>query len=646
MASPGSSEIFLDTSLNDILAAISRSIRNDIKHLSALAESENELNAMAAELAERYEELNLVYAADNNNLQSLQSQDSLRHLVSSCTEYLNVGMSALIIPEKSITLYDFNTDGKTKIPVKLIKNLSKDYYRNLQKTKQTVVINSVQEAIKYKLLDEIPHKLIVTPVQTAEQDVIGMLVIVNNNWKEDFTNSDRNLLHVMSKKVSRVIQATYDGLTGLLNKHSFEQNLKDTLYIVKTQGVEHALLNIDLDRLSVINDVSGSEAGDELLRILARTFNDTVRSRDIVARLDGDKFGVLLESCPLETAAVVAKNICNEIAGLSFEWNDEKYDTSVSIGAVPITPETESVAMILGASEMACNAAKERGVGQIVIYEQNDIDLLRRRDEIKWVTRIQNALRKGRFELYCQQIQSFKQKDDTHYEILLRMIDDQSELVYPNQFLPAAEHFHLMPDLDRWVIQSTIDLMLAHLKYQKASPCKVAINLSGQTICDEGFQEYICNHVRRLGEYSKFLSFEITESAAVDNLHQAGKLIDVLKNEGCKFALDDFGTGLSSFAYLKNLDVDFLKIDGSFVRAMVGDPVARTMVSAINQVGQAMGLHTIAEYAENDQILALLNEIGVDYAQGYGLSKPLPFQKLLQDLNKTMHDSAGCRGAK
>jgi diguanylate cyclase (GGDEF)-like protein len=343
-------------------------MRNEITHLSALVDSENELNAMASELAERYEELNLVYETDNNRLQSLQGQESLRHLVNSCTEFLNVGMSALIIPEKKINFYDFSADDKTKIPVKMIKTLSRDYYHVLQKTKQTLVINSVQEAINSEIFFDIPHKIIVTPVQTTDDEVIGMLVIVNNNWKEDFTNSDRNLLHVMSKKVSRVIQTTYDNLTGLLNKHSFEQSLKETLYKVKAQGAEHALLNIDLDRLSVINDVSGSEAGDDLLRQLARTLNNTVRSRDIVARLDGDKFAVLLESCPLETAAVVAKNICKEVAGLFFEWDADKYDTSVCIGAVPITPETESVAMILGASEMACIAAKERGVGQIVIY--------------------------------------------------------------------------------------------------------------------------------------------------------------------------------------------------------------------------------------------------------------------------------------
>ncbi|MCU7935391.1 MAG: EAL domain-containing protein [Candidatus Thiodiazotropha sp. (ex Dulcina madagascariensis)] len=646
MAATEYSQTPLALSMNDVLNAISKSIRNEIELQAALAASESELNAMADELTERYEELNLVYEADNSTLQSLQSQESLRHLVNSCTEFLNVGMTALIIPDKNITIYDFNDDDPTQTTANLIDNLRSDCYYGLQTHKQTIVINSIQDSVKYKVFCEIPQKLIITPVQTGEEEVIGMLIIINNNWKADFSNSDRNLLRVMSKKVSKVIQTTYDDLTGLINKHSFEYNLKDALSQAHAQGFIHALLNIDLDRLGVINDISGHEAGDKLLRMVAQTVCKMVRSRDIVARLGGDEFGVLLESCPMETAEMVAKNISKEIANLSFEWQDEKYDAGVCIGVVPITPESESVAMILSSSEMARNTAKERGRSQIVIYEQNDIDLLRRRNEIKWVTRIQSALRDGRFQLHSQLIEDFKAENDTHYEILLRMIDDKGKLVFPGQFIPAAEHYHLMPELDRWVIKTAIDYLLANINDQQSPPCKVAINLSGQSLCEEGFQEYLCHHVHRLGKHCRILCFEITESAAIANLQQAGELISTLKNEGCSFSLDDFGTGLSSFAYLQTLDVDFLKIDGSFVSKMVDDPVAKTMVSAINQVGQAMGLRTIAEYVENDAIIAQLKQIGVDYGQGFALAKPKPFQRQLQDLTDRSQAAVSCGGSK
>jgi diguanylate cyclase (GGDEF)-like protein len=618
----------------DIIDTIAKSLQTEMELKAALADSESELNAMAAELTERYEELNLVYEADNSVLRGLQSQESLRQLVNNCTEYLNVGMTALSIPDKNITIYDFNDSDHIQHPTSLVGNIMSDCYSALMAHKQTIVINTIQTSLKHNILCEIPQKMIITPILTGEEEVNGTLIIVNNNWKADFTNSDRNLLLVMAKKVSKVIQDTYDDLTGLINKHSFEYNLKDAFSDVHSQGLEHALLNIDIDRLGVINETSCTEAGDMLLRVVASTITNMVRSRDVVARLGGDEFGVLLESCPMETASNVAKNLSQEVADLSYEWQGKQYDISVSIGVVPINAESDSVATILSNSEMARNAAKERGVSQIVIYEQDDIDLLRRRDEIKWVTRIQSALRDGRFQLHSQLIKSFKTDTDDHYEILIRMIDDNGGLVFPDQFLPAAEHFHLMPELDRWVVKHAIDELLNSDAQHRAPPCRLAINLSGQSLCEEGFQEFLHNQVNRMGEFSSMLGFEITESAAIDNIMQARVLIDILKQEGCSFALDDFGTGLSSFAYLQNLDVDYLKIDGSFVRNIAQDPIARTMVSAINQVGQAMGLHTIAEYVENDLIITQLKQIGIDYGQGYGLGRPKPFQQLLSDLSE------------
>jgi diguanylate cyclase (GGDEF)-like protein len=624
----------LETTTNEIINAVARSIQTEIELKFTLATTESELNAMAAELTERYEELNLIYEADNNALRGVQSQESLRQLVNNCTEYLNVGMTALIIPDKNITIYDFNEDNHIQNLSSLIKNILCDCFDRIKIQKQTIVINTIQNAIKYKVSCEVPQKLILTPVQSGEEEVIGILIIINNNWKVDFTNSDRNLLQVMAKKVSKVIHDTYDDLTGLINKHSFEFNLKDAFSQVHSQGLEHALLNIDLDRFGVINETAGIEAGNELLRKVSRTVCNMVRSRDIVARLGGDEFGVLLESCPMQTAAAVAGNIRKEINGLAFEWEGKQYTTSVCVGVVPINTESDSIATILSTSEIARSAAKERGVNQIVVYEQNDIDLLRRRDEIKWVTRIQSALRDSRFQLHSQLIKGFKKACDDHYEILLRMIDDDGNLVFPDQFLPAAEHFHLMPELDRWIIKNTIDNLLANTDYRQPPPCKVAINLSGQSLCNEGFQNFLRKQVRRLGEHRHMLGFEITESAAIANLMQASELIDLLKSDGCSFALDDFGTGLSSFAYLQNLDVDYLKIDGSFVRKIVEDPVAKTMVSAINQVGQAMGLQTIAEYAENDLIITQLKQIGIDFGQGYGIDKPKSFQLRLEELTQ------------
>ncbi len=275
------------------------------------------------------------------------------------------------------------------------------------------------------------------------------------------------------------------------------------------------------------------------------------------------------------------------------------------------------------------------------IFEQNDLDLQRRREEIQWVGHVQAALREDRFQLYAQLIQNLAGRaDDSHYEILLRMLDEKGELVAPGLFMPAAERYQLMPGIDRWVIRRTFDELLNSDQMLRGMPVNLSINLSGQSLSDEGFSEFAIEQLERLGEHKQSITFEITESAAIANLAEANQFISRIKAMGCRFSLDDFGTGLSSFAYLQNMAVDFLKIDGSFVRRMDTDTISETMVSAINQVGHAMGLMTIAEYVENKEIIQRLKKIGVDYGQGYALGKPKPFQHCLGEFSSTQISSS------
>lgn len=618
--------------LNDALYTLANGMQTELSLQQELALRDEELSTMADELTERYEELNLVYAADKQVHEFSHGQDSLQRLVANCTEFLNVGMTALIIPEKHIDIHDFNQVDPIPNPSTLLASLRKDIFSRLQVQGRSMVINSISEAVSYQVFSETPHKLIISPVVTGEQAVIGMLVIINHVRRADFTNSDRNLLDVMAKKVLKIIQANFDDLTGLQNDHSFEWSLAEALSTAHSQGTQHAILNFDLDGTKVINDVSGRKAGDALINLVGKTISRRVRGHDVVARIGGDEFGVLLENCPLDTASKLAENIGREIKKLSFEWEGDKHEIGACIGVAPITSESESVAVILSSVEVARNAAKERGRNQIRVYQQNDIDLLRRRDEMKWIGRVQAALREDRFKLFSQLIGSLKPGLESHYEILLRMNDEQGELVFPGQFMPAAEHYNLMPGIDRWVIEQTISQLLEASDPQQEPPCHVAINLSGQSLCDSGFQEFVCAQLERLGQYANHICFEITESAAIANLQEASLLISTVKETGVKFSLDDFGTGLSSFAYLQNLEVDYLKIDGSFVRKIETDSIAQTMVSAINQVGHAMGLHTVAEYVENEAILLRLRELGVDYAQGYCLAKPGLFQLQLEEI--------------
>ncbi len=496
-----------------------------------------------------------------------------------------------------------------------------------------MVINSPQDVIQNQLTSSLPCKLLLSPVEGGNGDVIGMLAIINSNRRRDFSNSDRNLLGVMSKKVTKIVQANYDSLTGLENTHSFESSVAELLAKSRSRGVKHAILNVDIDRIGVINDICGREAGDAAIRLVAESIVKTVRTEDTVARLSGDEFGVLLENCPLETAERLAGRISQEIALLDFTWEESTHEVSVCIGVAPITVQSESAAVILSSVEVARNAAKERGKNRIQVYEQDDTDLQRRRDEMQWVGRIQSALRESRFLLYGQLIQGLDvQNGEQHYEVLLRMLDDQGKLIPPMEFLPAAERYHLMVSIDRWVVQQAIDQMLSMAGDVQTFPCNLSINLSGQSMSDEAFADFVCEQLKRLGSYAGLICFEVTESAAIANLDDAKRFMAKIKSQGCKFSLDDFGTGLSSFAYLRNLNVDYLKIDGSFVRKIDVDPVSEIMVSAINQVGHAMGLLTIAEYVENETIKQKLCDIGVNFGQGYALEKPKPLQACLENL--------------
>ncbi len=592
-----------------------------------------ELESMADELSIRYEELNLVYQSDTYSIGLYHAKESLRLLVAECTGALAVGMTALLLPDKNISIYDYDEGNASIGTPRLQATLQDEYYERVKTLKASIVINSSQDAVEHQFTSGLSCKFLLSPIEGGNGNVIGMLAIINSERRRDFSNSDRNLLGVMSKKVTKIIQVNYDSLTGLENTHSFESSVTGLLAKSRSHGVKHAILNIDIDRIGVINDIGGREAGDAAICLVAESIVKTVRTEDSVARLSGDEFGVLLENCPLETAERLAGRISQEIALIDFSWEEFTHELSACIGVAAITVQSESVAAILSSVEVARNAAKERGKSRIQVYEQGDTDLQRRRDEMQWVGRIQAALRESRFQLYGQLIQSLEtQNDERHYEVLLRMLDEQGALVPPGKFLPAAEHYNLMTSIDRWVVQQTFDQMLSMAGGLHTFPCHLSVNLSGQSMSDEDFADFVCEQLKRLGSYTNLICFEVTESATIANLDEAKQFMAKVKSLGCTFSLDDFGTGLSSFAYLRNLDVDYLKIDGSFVRKIDVDPVSEIMVSAINQVGHAMGLLTIAEYVENEAISLKLCDIGVDFGQGYALEKPKPLQACLEDI--------------
>ena len=452
------------------------------------------------------------------------------------------------------------------------------------------------------------------PVRDREGAVVGAVMVFF-----DATHA-RNSPHLLS------YQATHDALTGLINRREFERRLAHLLESAKNEGKHHVLCYLDLDQFKVVNDTCGHMAGDKLLRLLTHMLKSRVRDTDTLARLGGDEFGVLLEACPMEPALRLAEDLRRIVKEFRFVWQQKTFEIGVSIGVVPITSESVSVSELLGEADAACYAAKDKGRDRIQVYQPDDVELARRHGEMQWVARINQALEKNRFCLYCQPIASLNSHGPPlRAELLLRFRDEQDEIVAPSVFIPAAERFNLMPAIDRWVIRTALPLLA---EQQRANPgpqqAVCSINLSGASLCDDQFLDFVQEQFRQTGVDPQSVCFEITETAAIANLDQAVTFMNTMKSKGCCFALDDFGSGMSSFTYLKNLPADYLKISGGFVRSMLNNPVEHTIVDTINRIGHAMGIRTVAEFVEDPAILERLKKVGVDYAQGYAIARPQP----------------------
>src|SRR3954463_1481023 len=423
-------------------------------------------------------------------------------------------------------------------------------------------------------------------------------------------------------------QASHDALTGLINRHEFEHHLSQALKSATRFRRNHSLLYLDLDQFKVVNDTCGHAAGDDMMRRIGALIRARLGKEAIVARLGGDEFGVLLENSPLEHATQVAEDLRQSIHDFRFSWMAMPFTVGASIGVVCIAEGAFTMEEVLRAADAACYMAKEKGRNRVNVYRADDTEVSSRQGEMEWVTRIQRALDEKRLRLFSQQIVSLRQpsKHNTHCEVLLRMLDEQGELVPPARFIPAAEKYGLMPAIDRWVISNAFNSYASLATKSRALPIQTcSINISGKSINDDSFLGFLREQATIAGvPYSAFC-FEVTETAAVENLPKAVEFIEQLRALGCRFSLDDFGAGMSSFGYLKHLPVDYLKIDGSFVKDMMEDPIDKAMVEAINDIGHVMGKKTIAEFAENAAIVDVLREMGVDYAQGFGVAKPVPF---------------------
>jgi diguanylate cyclase (GGDEF)-like protein/PAS domain S-box-containing protein len=456
-----------------------------------------------------------------------------------------------------------------------------------------------------------------SPIQTDNQ-VSGAVLVLRDMTQE------RQYIANLSW------QATHDALTGLANRREFEYRLEQALGSLVNQPGNHALMFLDLDQFKLVNDTNGHAAGDELLRHICVLLQQGIREGDTLARLGGDEFGILLDHCSADVAERIAEGLRQSVESLHFVWKGRPFMTTISVGLVHISNAPTNLETSLRAADMACYMAKEKGRNRVQVYHDDDSELSTRFGEMAWIQRLHMALEDNRFCLYSQEIAALGRVADHsngHVEILLRLRDESGRMILPDSFIPAAERYGMMTTLDRWVVQNVFKIISDCLSDEhRQGPLAVcAINLSGTSIGDDAFLEYLRQQFQIYAIPPELICFEITETSAISNLGSAIRFINELKSLGCRFSLDDFCAGMSSFAYLKHLPVDFLKIDGSFVKDMLDDPINRAMVEVINHIGHVMGKKTIAEFVESPQIEQALLEIGVDYAQGYVIERPQLF---------------------
>ena len=503
---------------------------------------------------------------------------------------------------------------------------------------QIPIENPINTALKQRDIIELGNKVLLERAD-GEKRIIAVSVALTRNQQEEITGAvmtfhDQTLSENMEEMLGW--QQTHDPLTNLINRREFETHIQRILQDPTTSEDNSFLLYIDINNFKIINDSCGHVAGDKLLVEITHELTQIVSETNILARIGADEFGILLTQYKDDDDALkFANSIIKRLDNYRFKWNNQDYMVTTSIGMVPVNSECEGISCVLSAANIACDAARETQRSNVNFYTEQSSDLIQKMHELTWANKLTRSIQQDEFELWCQKIEQLDTtQPDTcpHYEILVRLKDDE-QLLTPDNFIPAAEKYQLMPRIDRWIINATIRKLsewYAEGKGQKQIFC--SINLSGSSLTDDLLIRTITNALKLHPFPPENICFEVTETATIAHIGVASQLIAEIKDLGCKFALDDFGSGLSSFSYLRQLPVDFLKIDGQFIKDIHHDSINYAMVNTIHHIGKIMNIQTVAEFVENDSILKKLREIGVDYGQGYAIHKPQPFDDLLREL--------------
>ena len=586
-------------------------------------------------------------------------------VVRNCAELIGDGASVFLYSAESEFLKMaavFNTDPVAveifmdEFSVRPI-HVNEGTYAKVIQEQQPVLIETVPikslindpEYERREYMRQLPlYSLMLAPLRVQGQllGIIGMgrHAPGNNYTPNDLTFlqdiADRSALAMLNAQIYRELEqelgertrieekmrklARTDSLTDLFNRREFENRLERALQSAKKRNLFHVLCYLDLDQFKIVNDTAGHAAGDELLKQVSSLLSGLFRQRDTLARLGGDEFGLLLENCQLDRALVICDEILDKVHEFPFVWEGKIFHISVSIGVVPVTSEKDNINQVLSQADIACYSAKDLGRNRVFVYQMDDNETVQRHSEILQASRLRDAIVHDRFLLCCQPIMQFSGDRFSIglYEILLRMLNDEEDLVLPGVFIPPAERYGLMSAIDRWVIRKTFTAISRH----NIGEWQIAIYLSGNSLADEGLLDYVLKQLKEFSVSPTQICFEITETAAIHQLSNAQKFIQAFRELGGKIALDDFGSGFSSFRYLKTLPVDYIKIDGAFVSDMLDNPGDQAIVEAITRIAHTLGISVIAEHVTDQKTLERLQEIGVEGVQGYGIGSPIPVE--------------------
>jgi diguanylate cyclase (GGDEF)-like protein len=572
-------------------------------------------------------EMLLTDAAGATTTTGVDSADELKGVVQQAMEHLKCAMAALIVPDKGIVLLRA-ASGQTPSDNQLVARTHRQLLSMAQMRREPVIINRLSPSAG----PAVPYRILSCPLQHPGGKATGVLALFRDEHSEEFTPRDARLGDILARKANSVIDSHYDAMTGLFTRAAFEQRVRAMVGGSK-RPAKWSALYIDTDQLHVVNDNFGMHVGDRIIAQLGELLRRRLPPGAFAARISGDRFAVLLHS-GTEDAAQFAESLREGAEKLGSAHGESRVHVSLSIGVAPLDTEAGELMHSLAAAETACKAAKDRGRNRVETYETDDPSMVRRFTDINIAARLRVAIAEDRLRLDAQLITPLTPNPAArpHYELLLRMIDEDGQTVGPERFLSAANRYQLLPTIDRWVIEKAIGLLKPHAELLQAAPIGFAINFSGQSLNDDEFGDYLLGKLESSGLPPALFSFELTENATVSNIARAETLMRRLRRLGCGIALDDFGTGLSSLSYLRQLPVTTLKIDGSFVRDILKDTRSESMVQAIAQLARGMSIATVAEYVETDEIRNRIAALGVDYGQGFAIGKPLPLTQVLAEL--------------